>query len=416
VGDVSDWAKNQGLLTDTADDVAADIEGVLNTYQTAGPVGLAALAAAVILQGLGVLGSDDIKKKNDVLVTLFGYLFEVLEGDFNVWRMDQVGTEYDHLLTQLQHLDEHFGDLNYLKANSFDLDNNSLDPLNQLADYKSWVRPLYPQAVYNDVFSGKLEPPGSHGPGSIVFDYRLTLSAFLYALAARMTILWALAQVDPRYQDVAKTEASGYASTLLDRYAQMWAGIAIIRAVTLQELQQCIAAATPAIPAPFSAVSFWYLADRPYGAVDTYSTVAVIGQFPPDQIPYLNTNDSPDVLQETYNKFWFRQWIGTLARWKRVYRLMGLPNVKAIINHLKAIAGESPVPPTRPDIGDWSVLETEQATPESIYPRHGALVLQLSVRDWLIKSFDGSVLTGAPILGKTSISVRRTLENFAGLQ
>src|SRR5260370_5386288 len=142
-----------------------------------------------------------------------------------------------------------------------------------------------------------------------------------------MTILWALAQIDPHYQDIAKTEASGYANTLLGRYAQMWAGIASIRAVTFQELQQCIAAATPPIPAPFSPVAFWYLANRPYGAVDTYSTVAVIGQFPPDQIPYLNTNAFPDVLQEMYNKFWFRQRVGTLARWKRVYRLMVLPNV-----------------------------------------------------------------------------------------
>ena len=413
MGDVSDWLKNQNLMTGTANDVAADVEGVINTYST---IGDAVEAGKLVLQALGVLGSDDTTKKIDTLITLFGELFAVLQANFDVWRMDQVGTQYDHVITQLQHLGEHSGDLNYLKANSFDLDNNSLDALNQLADYKSWVRPIYPQAVYNDVFSGKLEPPGSHGPGSIVLDYRLTLPAFLYAIAARMTILWALTQVDPHYQDIAKTEASGYASTLLDRYQQMWAGIASIRAVTFQELQQCIGAATPPAPAPFSAVAFWYLANRPYGAVDTYSTVAVIGQFPPDQIPYLNTNAFPDVLQEMYNKFWFRQWMGTLERWKRVYQLMGLAHVKNIINDLKAIAGESPIPPTRPDTGDWSLLEAEQATPDSIYPRHGALSMVLHVRDWVIKSFDGSVLTGAPILGKTSISVRRTLENFAGLQ
>jgi hypothetical protein len=412
MGDVSDWLKNQNLMTGTANDIAADVEGVINSFST---VGAAIEAGTLVLQALGVLGSDDTKKKIDTLVTLFGYLFEVLQGDFNVWRMDQVGTQYDHVLTQLQHLDEHKGDLNYLKANSFDLDNNSLDPLNQLADDKSWVRPLFPQGVYNDVFSGNLEPPGSHGPGSIVFDYRLTLSAFLYAIAGRITILWALAQVDPHYQDIAKTEASRYASILLGRYAQMWAGIVSIRAVTFQELQQCIAAATPPIPAIGSAVSFWYLANRPYGDVDTYSTVAVISQFPTDQIPFLNQNAFPEVLQAMYNKFFFRYWMGTLARWKRVYGLMGLSNLKAIINHLKAIAGEPPVQPTLPDTCDWSLLEAEHATPESIYPRHGQLSVVLHVGDWVKKSFGNSVWPGAPILGQPSVSVRRTFENFADL-
>src|SRR5260370_14793794 len=168
MGDISDWLKNQHHMTETASNVAADVEGVVNIMSAAGTgVG----AATVVLQAIGVLGSDNTAKKIDELITDFGYLFAVLEANSNVWRMDQIGTQYDHALTQLQHLDEHKGDLNYLKANTFDLDNNSLDALNQLAARKSWVRPLYPQAVYSDLFSGTLGPPGSHGPGSIVFDY-----------------------------------------------------------------------------------------------------------------------------------------------------------------------------------------------------------------------------------------------------
>jgi hypothetical protein len=404
MGDVSDWLKNQNLMTGTANDVAADVEGVINTFSTAGT---AVEAGSLVLQALGVLGSDDSKKKIDSLLTLFGELFAVLQANFDVWRMDRVGTEYENVVTTEEHLIEHQGDLNFLKDNKFDLDQNSLDPVNQLADDKSWRRPLYPQAVYSDVFSGSLPPPGSSGAGSIVFDYRLTLSAFLYAVAVRLTVLWALGEVDAHYRDIARSEASAYAKILLDRYKQMWAGIASIRALTLQELREP--------PIPSSAVWSWQLANRPYGAVDTYSTVKQIDEFPADHIPDLHGNVFPDVLQEMYEEFLFRHSIGTSARWKRVYGLMGLPHVKAIINHLKDIAGEPLEQSTLPDTADWSLLEAERSTPELIYPRHGALSVVLHVSDWVKTSFRSAVWPGAAILGQPSVSVRRTLENFAGL-
>jgi hypothetical protein len=59
--------------------------------------------------------------------------------------------------------------------------------------------------------------------------------------------------------------------------------------------------------------------------------------------------------------------IGILARSKAVYRVIGLPKLKVVVNLLKDLAGE-PRLETKPD-GDWSLREIDSAVATILFNR-----------------------------------------------
>jgi hypothetical protein len=123
--------------------------------------------------------------------------------------------------------------------------------------------------------------------------------------------------------------------------------------------------------------SAWENTGRLYGAVETYSAVAVVDHYRADRFlpdpqdaflvrgetPFgVRENPNPPPLpdpqfpsQEALGPFVLLHAIGTLARSKAVYKVVGLQKLKATVDFLKDLAGE-PRLGTDPE-DNWSLRE-----------------------------------------------------------
>jgi hypothetical protein len=160
--------------------------------------------------------------------------------------------------------------------------NSSLE-VETLGDISFYLRPFFPAAAYSDPWSGRIDPPAfPHSTGSsIVFDYRLTLPAYLEAIAIRITILTVLV---PNFRESDRAELrDNMANRLEDLYERIRDGIVPLRKPTVQEIISTrVFDANDAMlrriePSP------WDKVERLYGAVERYSAVSVVDQYHSDR-------------------------------------------------------------------------------------------------------------------------------------
>jgi len=90
---------------------------------------------------------------------------------------------------------------------------DALKSANTLADRAFWLRPFFDELVFVNHWFGKVNPPVEDlgGGRSVVFDYRLTLPAFVEAITIRLSVL-ALLRTD--FPAAFQRELVGFADTL----------------------------------------------------------------------------------------------------------------------------------------------------------------------------------------------------------
>jgi hypothetical protein len=386
MGDVSDLGKVAIRLKASAATLAA-VEiaaGAIASISAIGTVVVAAVAVLSFLFGK----SDELTDKVEQLLADLKILIGGQQAEDQILQMQAVGLQLEDARTQLLTLRE---DDPTLKSQIGIVLNNSFQVVNKLGNIAFWQRPFFQTAVYSDSWSGFLSPPLVPLPAgsAAVFDYRLTLPAYLEAIVIRLVILSALV---PNFRQSRRflPELRKMAERLEGFYITIRDGIIEIpspgpfpgQPVFYREVVDFIPETLhddQHIPAKIETrivPSLWDSRGRPYGAVERYSAVAVIDQYPTDHFPTaqdallidpvaeraMETGDIPFQSGrfpsiESYQRFLLRHAIGTLARRKAVYRVVGLPALKTIVNLLKDLASE-PRLPTLPD-GDWSLREID---------------------------------------------------------
>jgi hypothetical protein len=179
------------------------------------------------------------------------------------------------------------------------------------------------------------------------------------------------------------------ANRLETLYAMIRDGIVAIRKPTVQEiLSSKVFNANDGTLIRIEP-SAWDKAGRLYGAVERYSAVSVTDHYKSDrglpdpndaflvssEIPFgERDNPNPPPLpkpqfpsHEALAPFLVEYAIGTLARSKAVYNVIGLRKLKDVINLLKDLAGEPRLQP-KPD-GDWSVREIDSTLATILFNR-----------------------------------------------
>jgi hypothetical protein len=238
------------------------------------------------------------------------------------------------------------------------MDSTTDEVVRTLGDSSFWKRPFFPELVYNsdfhDQWSGNLTPDPSLGPGSLVFDYRFTLAAYLEAIVIRLIVMLALeGKFTPAYQ----RQISEIASQLEEHYNTIQAGITKIRQPTDMDIKY-----------NGNTTSKWDAAEdtsrvpffgRIYGAVEKYSTYHIVDHWSAQRFPTEIDQLTPGRWTDTIvGIFYATLGLGALARWKRVYAAVSLPAVRSCLIKLKALAGEPS--PRRLDPGSgWSLREVD---------------------------------------------------------
>jgi len=257
------------------------------------------------------------------------------------------------------------------------LDSNTDQVVQTLGDIAYWQRPFFNEAVYSDAWSGFLAPEPSLEPGSVVFDYRLTMPAYLESIVIRLIAMLAL---DGQFKPRRREEVARIASQLEGYHDKIARAIVKIPAPTDAEL---IAGVQD---------SWWDLGGhgpgaspykrppaRIYGAVETYSAYSAIDTW----------QDEAYDLGVDRRYFYNRLALGTLARCKKVYLDVGLHSVWSVVRRLKIIA-EVPLTTTF-DVGsDWSLAEVGDllvAPAPDAPPRYSAIDLVALVSKSLPISF-----------------------------
>jgi hypothetical protein len=370
LGDVTDIGKIAIRLGVTsaatleAVEIAASAVTVISTITTV--VG----AALAILGALGVFSrSDSVEQKINTLLADFQALFAEQEAQGKILLMRDVAIQIEDARTQENTLRSSSpDDPNFVKEHQAVL-NDTDRVVRTLGNIGFWLRPFFQDAVYFDEWSNFLTPP-RQSPAE-VFDYRLTLPAFLEAIMIRLAVLVVLV---PNFRESHKAELSEMASRLEGFFNTIRDGITNIptpHPFPAQDIfyREALASGEPLrtqiIP------SRWDVGGRLYGAVERYSAVAVVDQYPTDRFPnaqealfigadvqaFFPSHSQKVPSSEVFNRFLVQHAMGTLARRQAVYRVVGLPAVKTALNLLKDLAGE-PRPQPGPD-GNWSLREVD---------------------------------------------------------
>jgi hypothetical protein len=261
-----------------------------------------------------------------------------------------------------------------------DVTGRSKDALFALSQPGYWRRPFLgieyqdpPWTYYWPFFSGQKMTPPDLG-GGLVFDYRVTLPAFLEAVTIRLIIVQSVVK-GWRDKDEYVSEFRNWASVLQEEFKTIRDGIQEIHPPTLEMTVGGVLWPVPPAPGRPPDRYTWMGIGGRFGAVEINSTFHAVDQWPAGHWP--NEEDfSPKNVKGYYDAFRISHLIGTMARWKKVYREIGLPAVAkirprledcGILVQLKALLGE-PVTPERDPAtgrvdrrsGDWSVLELVQ--------------------------------------------------------
>jgi hypothetical protein len=229
--------------------------------------------------------------------------------------------------------------------------NNSLKVVNTLGNRSFWMRPFFKQGVYSDGWIGDLTPPvDSLGGGAkAVFDWRLTLPAYLEAVVIRVFVLSAL--VDD-YRSKHRDELLGIARRLRGFHTEISNGIKMHRPPDRADLVSHFLGAGPVT---LVTPSNWDMPGRRFGAVEMYSARHSVDGYPSDVTIDLKPEEVPTL--DNYQRFRVRHGLRTLFRWKQTYNHIGLPVVGQVINQLHGLVGD---PFTIQNAGEWSVVEVDR--------------------------------------------------------
>jgi hypothetical protein len=398
-----------------------------------------AITGVGVLVGVGVIAvgllglfekTSDLESNVKKLVADFNIFFAELQAEADIELMRSVGDKIANARTALLTLRTSPDNPNLKDPNGAVLFTSALE-VEALGDISFYLRPFFPAAAYSDPWSGPIPPPAfPHSTSSsIVFEYRLTLPAFLEAIAIRLTILTALI---PNFRLSQQAELrDNMANPLESLYVRIRDGIVPLRNPTVQEILS-----TKVFDVNDGRVlriepSAWDKTGRPYGAVERYSAVSVVDNYradrflPNPQNAFLvssetlfgeRDNPNPPPLpgpqfpsQEALAPFLLEYAIGILARSKAVYNVVGLPKLKAAVNLLKDLAGE-PRLETRPD-GGWSIREIDNTVATILFNRPStAEGPNAPIKVGRIVSLLQSTLIGLPV---QKVSLRQILDKIA---
>lgn len=240
------------------------------------------------------------------------------------------------------------------------LDNTS-EPVIELGKSSYWLRVFVPELVYKDPtrIQWPLVPPAS----GLIFDYRLTLPAYLEVISIRLTILLAVVK---NYVEYSKTELNAMATTLEGYFNQIRSAIIEIGPPVREG-----GVPDPSYPGEPYTTGMWQQYGAPVGAFEFYSTFHLVDSWPAGEYPLSGPSSDPTA----FGKFLVRYLVRTLRRWKQVFYSIGLGATAATLIKLKAIAGISPATIRPVDdhwtyhwTGDWSVRELAQRLAQTSGP------------------------------------------------
>ncbi len=250
---------------------------------------------------------------------------------------------------------------------------NSLRVVNTLGDPAYWNRVFFPELTYqnyphNVVYDDS--PYLGPDPTGLVFDYRLTLPAYLEAIAIRLIILIAVVK---DYHHVAVSELTNMITTLEGYFKRIRQGIKDI-GVQVRPVE-LVGFDYPG--SSYWDVDSWAHAGALVGSVEIYSACNSVAAWPADEFPLVNFPGRGTAAPETvdlWQKFLVRYAVRNWMRWKKLYDMIGLNAVAATIVTLKRMVGTEPATLPDPDVpmadnsytskkirgGDYSLRELAQ--------------------------------------------------------
>jgi hypothetical protein len=363
---MSDATDFEGATT-TITDAALKAAGVAAAVTATVPlVGAVAVAFTALLTMLGQ--TDEI---HEAVKQLDGHFDAILSAGNQVVQMRDVANLVNAARAQLDPIRALSPGQSLSESQRAVMDSKTDEVVRTLGDLAFWKRPFFSEVVYSDNWSGSLPPDPSLGPGSLVFEYRLTLPAYLESIAIRLIVLLAL---EGGIKATRQGEIAQIANQLEEKYNTIVAGIVTIRPPGFLdvELPNTWMRGTPNsdLPGSPSAIDI-------YGAVERYSTFATVDHWDMRQLPLPGPGFDTGFLE-----FSAKHALGSLARWKKVYVAVGLADVWRILVHLKALAGR-PVPPSVDLRSAWSLREVDHVLATQILnrPSTGSPNVPISARN-----------------------------------
>jgi hypothetical protein len=257
-----------------------------------------------------------------------------------------------------------------------DLEKNTSIAANELAQQDHyWLRPFYDGLLITDALGATFiqgpTPPLdlTLGPGlPQVFDYRLTLPAFLYAIQIRCGFILALHQARPaietaRIVDAFKqTEVQPMLSRLESVYGTMVAGVVSVP-----------------VPKNSEELTAWNKNGSRVGVVDIYARLGNIEQF----------FDQGFIKSElAFAVFQARLGLNNVQHWKNWYAHAGFGATWSSIQNVRALLGEAPDSFDKNAL--WSVKDVAAALGATFVKIIPGISLPLSA------VIEGLVLVGRP--------------------
>ena len=215
----------------------------------------------------------------------------------------------------------------------------SLQAVNTLADNAYWLRVYFPELTYQKWPQNTLHPspevdtsPGV--PSGTVFDYRLTLPAFMEVISIRLTILAATVN---DYRQSALPELTAMATVVENVFQRIRDHIWNVGLVPSNFLDDPDSPqSNPA--AYFVGVTSWIRFGTIVGAVDIYSARDQAANWPTNEFPLVSYPGSNADWQNFLVRYAVRDWV----RFKQLYDAVGLNAVATVLVNLKRLAGIEP--------------------------------------------------------------------------
>jgi hypothetical protein len=264
----------------------------------------------------------------------------------------------------------------------------SLLSVNYLTDNVAFMRHFAPSLIfdmwlYNGIWDlyDRLDPGSNEKfpPPELNFEYRYSLPASLVAIAAHLLVLKA---VEPEtYLQTHKDDIRRYADFLLDVHNKIQAGITMIvpppkevgRGNYLGQVPQNFfygwwgyKVGTQYVPLRIGEGDANIIM-RPYGAVETYSGVYSIGNYP----HYEMSRNYDSLRDNSMDKFYTKFHVRALKHKMAVYHAVGLPSIWNVAVNLKNLIGD-PAPELKENLVGWSITTVANAiSPHGVYQPNG---------------------------------------------
>ena len=347
-------------------------------------------SAKSVLTTLGILPSptgvvDDMRKLIDQLAQRFDGVLHALDV---LTAMVEVATQLANARTALQNLIEFAPtDASAVGVNPY------WDGLRPLVLYNSalvvqtlgspayWQRVYFDELKYQHWFPRALRSLGPPHPGGLVFDYRLTLPAYVESISIRVTILLTAVKEPSK---VAAGELKTIADTLEGYFATIRAGMfPVTRAPNDYDSSNADDYAT---------VTWWIADGSRVGVAEWYSAVDRVSNWPPSEYPVSGFSGQSDPNWDHWKQFVVRYAVREWMRWKQLYHDIGLAAAERTIVTLKKMAGVVPAKVDGPG-GDYSLRELaqvlyhcgddQQGEPTFLADEHNKLIIPISLREML---------------------------------